>query len=158
MADRSQAPAEEVDAEALGDRLRLVARGQQRLTVGAARRLGLGANDLWALEHLFADGPLGPVEIGHRLGMSSAAATVLVDRLEAAGHVERRPHPTDRRRLVVAPTEQAGREAYGAMAGFFADLDAAGADLSPAERAVVARYLDRVVAALRRHGEGKDER
>jgi len=42
----------------------------------------------------------------------------VVDRLESAGHVERRRHPSDRRRLVVVPTEQvfkAGQEAFSPL-------------------------------------------
>jgi DNA-binding MarR family transcriptional regulator len=48
-------------------------------------RLGIGDTDMTALEHLFANGPLGPVELGEKLGLRSASATALVDRLEAAG-------------------------------------------------------------------------
>lgn len=65
-----------------------------------ARRLGLSAGDYLALKHLlaaagpveFADPP-GPVELGRLLGLSSGAATGLVDRLERAGYARREPHP-----------------------------------------------------------------
>ncbi len=94
-----------------------------------------------------AEGPLGSVELGNRLGgMRSASATALVDRLEAAGHVERR-HPSDRRRLVVVPTERADEASYEAFAPLDAELMAAADDLTDEERAAVARYLDRVVEA-----------
>lgn len=147
-----------VGAAALAERMRAVARAQQRLNVAIARRMGLAPNDVWALEHLFAAGPLGPVELARRLGITSASATVLVDRLEAAGYVERRPHPGDRRRLVVAPTVAAGPDATAALAPFLAELDAAGADLTPAEQAAVARYLDTVAAALARYADAVDPR
>ncbi len=166
MDKRGQAPggatnvdrATEVDVDALGDRMRAVARAQHKFNVSVAHVMGLAPNDVWALEHLLADGPLGPADLARRLGMTSASATTLVDRLEAAGHISRRPHLTDRRRLVVAPTEQASHEAYAAIAPFLADLEAAGADLTEDERTVVVRYLDRVIAALRALGEADDTR
>jgi DNA-binding MarR family transcriptional regulator len=139
---------EATDAASLGERIRALARAHHAFNISVARALGLAPNDVWALEHLLADGPLGPAELARRLAMTTASATVLLDRLEAAGHVERRPHPTDRRRLSVAPTEQADRDAYRAIAPFVKELDAAEAALTPEEREAVARYLDRITAAL----------
>jgi DNA-binding MarR family transcriptional regulator len=94
-------------------------------------------------------GPLGPVELGARLGLRSASATALVDRLEAMGHVERRPHPSDRRRLVVVPTEHARREAAGALQPLIDGLDEVAAGMTEAEQEVVRRYLERAAAAMR---------
>lgn len=143
----------------LGERLRRLAWAQFGLNLALARALGLGANDVWALERLRVEGPLGPVELGHRLGgMRSASATALVDRLEAAGHVERRRHPSDRRRLVVVPTDQAEEAGEEAFAPLTVGLDEAAADLSPEERVAVARYLDRVTEAIGSFVESQDTR
>lgn len=119
------------------------------MNLALARALGIGPNDVWALERLGVEGPLGPVELGNRLGgMRSASATALVDRLEAAGHVERRRHPSDRRRVVVARTERADEAGEEVFAPLAAGMEEAAADLTNEERAVVARYLDRVTAAI----------
>jgi len=139
----------EVSGEELGERLRKLAWAQFELNLALARALGMGPNDVWALERLRVEGPLGPVELGNRLGgMRSASATALVDRLEAAGHVERKRHPSDRRRLVVVPTGQADEAGEEAFAPLAAGLEEAAADLTPEERAAVARYLDRVMEAI----------
>ena len=111
--------------------------------------LQMGQSDLDALEHLMTGGPLGPVELGAKLGLRSASATALVDRLEAMGHVERRRHPSDRRRLVVVPTEHAAREAGAALQPLVDGLDAVASDFSEDEQAVVRRYLERAAASLR---------
>lgn len=143
-----------VSGEDLSERLRRLAWAQFELNLALARVLEMGANDLWALERLRVEGPLGPVELGNRLGgMRSASATALVDRLEAAGHVERRRHPSDRRRLIVVPTEQADAAGYEAFAPLDAELVRAAADLTPEERAAVARYLDRVTEAMNSFNE-----
>jgi DNA-binding MarR family transcriptional regulator len=157
-APRQEPPTPESDDAELASRLRALARAQHQVNLAVAQRLGLGANDLWALEHLAVDGPLGPAELGHRLGIRSASATTLVDRLEAAGHVERHPHPSDRRRLAVTPTERAAEAAYEALAPLIAGLDAAAAELTPAERAAAARYLDRVTGVMRSYAASQGRR
>ena len=53
--------------------------------------------------------PLPPHEIAEHLIVSRATVTGLVDSLESRGLAQRRPHPTDRRMLLVAITEK-GRQ------------------------------------------------
>ncbi len=132
--------------------LREVTRANAEITRELARRLGLGVNDMAALDHLLQSGPLGPADLGNLLGMRSASATALVDRLEAAGHVERRPHPTDRRRLVVEPTPHAVEEVLGVIRPLVASLDGVAEELTSDERRSVARYLERVSEVLSSYG------
>lgn len=139
---------QEVDGEELGELLRAYARAVQRVNLALARALGIPPTDVWAMEHLLTAGELGPVELGNRLGIRSASATTLVDRLERAGHAERRRHDVDRRRLVVAPTEQGAQAVATAFAPLAQSLDDAAEDLTPEGRAAVAQYLRRVTAAL----------
>jgi len=54
--------------------------------------------------------PLPPHEIAKRLIVSRATITGLVDSLERRAYVNRRPHPTDRRMLLVEITDK-GRQA-----------------------------------------------
>jgi len=137
-------------------RLSALMRAAAEARLEMARRMGMGVNEVAALEYLLTDGPLGPVELGERLGMRSASATGLVDRLEAAGHVERLAHPSDRRRRAVVPTEHALRTAMAAFSPLTAAFDAAAADLDDDERAVVSAYLARVTEAA--HGFGTPRR
>jgi DNA-binding MarR family transcriptional regulator len=122
-----------------------------------ARRLGLGQNDVTAMEHLLGspDG-LGPMDLAHRLGIRSASATVLVDRLEQAGHVTRGPHGTDRRRTVVRPTDHAREEIVTALRPLVSAVDAAAADLGEAERETVVRFLRAAAARMRTAAAGLD--
>lgn len=149
MESRRQVPVESLSPDELSERVRSLARSLGTFTAAVARELRLAQSDVLALEHLLAEGPLGPAEIAHRLGMSTPAATALVDRLERAGHVERRPHPTDRRRLAVVPTAKAEAAAFAAIASMVEGVGAAGAALSAEERAAVARFLDDVIAVFR---------
>src|SRR5690349_10940667 len=72
----------------------------------SARACDLGATDLYALNILELSGPMTPGELGSRAGLTTGPTTRLIDRLEAAGYVERRPDPHDRRKVVVAPIAQ----------------------------------------------------
>lgn len=143
--------ADAVEASELSWALRalLVSAGSVNLVV--ARQLGMTLNDLAALDHLMTHGPLGPVELGQRLGMRAASATALVDRLEAAGHVRRRPHDTDRRRLRVEVTPRGLARSVEVMTPLIAELDAVAAGLPAEARDAVLSYLRQVEVVLRRH-------
>lgn len=56
-----------------------------------------------------SESPLSPHKIAERLIISRATVTGLIDSLERQGYVQRRPHPSDRRMLLVEVTET-GRE------------------------------------------------
>lgn len=115
-----------------------------------ARDLGLPYTDTLALNHILSSAePLGPVELGRRLGISSASATVLVDRLVASGHLSRRPHPADGRRRVLGVTDKARVDAVKAMAPLLHALDAVAARLDADAAAAVIAYL-RDVADVQR--------
>ena len=123
----------------------------RRLGAHMADQLGIHTSDLEALDDLSTDGPMGPVELGRRLGLGSAAATALADRLERSGHVRRERHPEDRRRIALTPTEHAGAEAMRVLAPFVGDLRAVAERLSPEARDTIAQYLNDVLAVYRLH-------
>lgn len=148
-----------VSSEDLLPRLRRLSWANFGLYLALGRTLRMGSNDVWALERLGIEGPLGPVELGKRLGgMRSASATALVDRLESAGHVERRRHPSDRRRLVIVPTEQAFKTGQEAFSPLEVGLEEVAGELTDEECAVVARYLDRVTEKINSFNESHGAR
>jgi len=112
-----------------------------------ARRQGLGTTDVTAL-YLLSGGPMGVAELSERLGIRTASTTVLVDRLAAAGHLRREPHPTDRRRTLVVQEESArlANEAHWWPA--IGLLDEVSRSLDEAEREVVLAFLRRATEAM----------
>lgn len=121
----------------------------RRSAPAIARRAGLTHTELAALEHVFAE-PVGPSELAQRIGVTSAAATGVVDRLEARGHVERRPHATDRRRTAVVCTPSGREEIVGHLMPMFRELAELDASMSEHEREVVLRFLRAADQAVRR--------
>lgn len=114
-----------------------------------ARQLGVNPTDRQAMEHLIQSGPLSPTELSARLGMSAAAVTTVIDRLESVGHVSRSRHPRDRRGVIVAPEPRSVQRAMGTLLPMIGAVDGVLDDLDDAERETVERYLRRVVEVYR---------
>jgi DNA-binding MarR family transcriptional regulator len=115
-----------------------------------AERLGLPYNDVRALNVLTeSEDPLGPVELGNRLGIRSASATELVDRLERTGHVRRVRHPRDRRRVILELTGSGWQAVMAELGPLLARFDRVADDLGPEGGAAVVTYL-RAIASEQR--------
>lgn len=115
-----------------------------------ARRLGLSVHDVEAMEHVMLSGePLGPVELSRRLGVTSAAATQSVHRLQAAGHVVRTPHPGDRRRQVLEVTPSGAAHVFRELGPLLTLTGRAAEGMSAADRAAAQAYLGRIADAYR---------
>jgi DNA-binding MarR family transcriptional regulator len=83
-------------------------------------------------------------ELAERLRIAPRSATEVVDQLEAKGLVERRPDPADRRatRVFLTPT---GRQLHAEVAAARREQsERYFAALSPADRAELARLLERL--------------
>ena len=113
-----------------------------------ARRTGLSESELHSLRHLLA-GPLGPNDLARTLGVTSAASSGIVDRLESRGHVSRQAHPTDKRRTVVVISDSGRTEILAELRPMFEGLVAADARLNDDDRQVVDAYLRDIIAAMR---------
>ena len=112
-----------------------------------ARRAGMSLTELATLEHLTRE-QIGPAEVARRLEVSTAAATGIVDRLVAHGHVERRPDQDDRRRTQLVLTDAGRREVIGQLLPMFLALDRLDRGFSAEEKAVVERYLRGAIEAF----------
>lgn len=121
----------------------------QRSGPALARRTHLTHNELVALEQLMRH-QWGPGELAQHLGVTSAAASGIVDRLVARGHVERQPHAADGRRTQVVLTDAGRREVLGHLMPMFLGLGELDRGLDAADRAVVDRYLAGAIDAIRR--------
>ncbi len=113
------------------------------------RALTVNPTDLAAMEFLIQEGPLTPSELASRLGVSTAASTLVVDRLVALGHVERHPHERDRRKIVVVPVRASVNRAIDELLPVIQGIGGVAERLSPAERAVVERFLADVIEVYR---------
>jgi DNA-binding MarR family transcriptional regulator len=115
--------------------------------LGAA--LTVNMTDLQAMEHLMEGGPMTPSRLASRLAMSTAATTHVIDRLVAAGHVERRPHPDDRRKVTVTPTPASIARAFEELAPMISGVTSVADSYSSEDRAVIESFLRGVASVYR---------
>jgi len=72
---------------------------------------GINATDMECLRLLFLKGVSTPSELARHTGLTSGAATAMLDRLEKAGFIERRPNPDDRRGTLILPAKSSAERA-----------------------------------------------
>ena len=100
-----------------GNAMQAYQRSTQAFDDAIGRALGLNPTDLRCLDWL-VDGPKSAGQVSEATGLSSAATTTLIDRLEQKGFVQRVRDPGDRRRVLVELSpegaERVGRY-YGPM-------------------------------------------
>jgi DNA-binding MarR family transcriptional regulator len=139
-------PQAELRLEGLLHRLELAGQHQR---AARARQTSVHAVELAALEHLAAGG-LTPGELGHRLGLTSGGVTALAGRLIDAGHVERAPHPHDRRSRVLTTTPAGDAHLADFLVPVLAPAQRLLDWLSPEEAQLIERFVGSLVA-LKQH-------
>lgn len=70
------------------------------------RELGLNVTDSECLSFLSIKGVSTPTELAHYTGLTSGSTTAMIDRLEKAKFIKRRPNPKDRRGVLVEINKQ----------------------------------------------------
>jgi DNA-binding MarR family transcriptional regulator len=66
-----------------------------------ADQRGLSAVESKVMDYLVRLGPQTPKDLAHLSGLAPASVTALIDRLEKKDLVARKPHPDDRRRVLI---------------------------------------------------------
>ena len=74
---------------------------------------GLNTTEMDCLQFLFLKGVAAPSELARTTGLTSGATTAMLDRLEKAGFIERRPNPDDRRGTLIIPAKSSAEKVAG---------------------------------------------
>ena len=88
----------------VGRAMQAYQRSTQAFDDEVGRRLGVNPTDLRGLDWL-TEGPMAAARLAEATGLSAAATTSMIDRLERKGFVRRRRHDADRRQVLVELTE-----------------------------------------------------
>ena len=137
----------------VADGLRALSTEIDRLDQAAADRYGLNRTDMRALDILGRAGPLAPTALARLLGFTTGGVTTVLDRLEKAGYIRRRPDPADRRRQLVETTQATAardEEVFGDLIRGTGDLLA---DYTDDELLVIRGFLDRVRQLTAAHAD-----
>jgi DNA-binding MarR family transcriptional regulator len=120
------------------------------LLAALSRAVGISVLEMIALEHLDDEGSIGPSELARRLQLTTGAVTALADRLEESGHLERAPHPTDRRRVMLRRTRKADEDLAAEIVPMAMQIRALAERLTVEERQAAGRFLDGFIAIIER--------
>jgi DNA-binding MarR family transcriptional regulator len=123
--------------------IRAFSDAMDRMHGGMKGDMAMNATDLATLRMLIMREQRGesvsPHDVARHLRISTASTTKLLDRLSASGHLERHPHPHDRRARVIVLTDESRRTFYRHFGERLKDM-----------RSVADRYTDRDLALLTR--------
>jgi DNA-binding MarR family transcriptional regulator len=111
-----------------------------------AAALRTDVSGLEVMDHLIALGPTTPSTLATRLGTSTAAMSLVLNRLEDAGHISRARHPDDGRKLVVTPAEASTEQVWALISPHTDAVDRLIASYSPEQQDLVEGFLDAVLA------------
>lgn len=140
-------------ARAIGEALRIFTTEMNRYIDTHGDPHGLYRTDIHALSELIDGARAGrevtPSALADALNLSPPATSAMLQRLERAGHVHRRPSESDRRRVVVEMSD----EAMVVGGQIFAPIGRAMAQMldgfTAAERTVILRFLTETVEVTR---------
>jgi DNA-binding MarR family transcriptional regulator len=119
---------------------------EQRMSEKSRGYMKLNETDMQALRFIIASKnqgePITPGALAEHLKISTASTTKLLDRLAKAGHIERSPHPTDRRALIITVSDSTHKEVRETVGRTHAHRFEAAARLNSEEREIVIRFLN----------------
>lgn len=119
---------------------------EQAISFQSRNQMRLNETDMKALRFLVVsknqDVVVTPGALAEHLNISTASTTKLLDRLAAAGHIERSPHPTDRRALMITITQHTHERVRDTVGRTHARRFEIAARLTPTEREVVIHFLN----------------
>ncbi len=132
--------------------IRALSDAMERMHSGMKGDMDMNASDVAALRMMIMreqrNQLVSPHDIARHLRISTASTTKLLDRLTESGHVERRPHPSDRRARVVVLTDESRAAFYRHFGERLQAMRRVAFGYDEDELAVVIRFLDDLSGAL----------
>lgn len=104
---------------------------------------GLNITDMECLRLLFLKGIATPSELSRYTGLTSGATTAMLDRLEKAGLIERRPNPDDRRGTLITPAKSSAERAASWFTSARVAQDELVSSYSESELEIIADVFER---------------
>ena len=141
-------PSSDPFIRALQDWGRIFMRRSMRKMLHYAKGSGLSLSQLSALLHIYR-GESGVSEVGEYLGVSSAAASQMLERLVQMGLVTRTEDPNDRRAKRIALTEEGQRIVEESLSARQTWLNELAENLLDEDKTTITEALEILIQAAR---------
>lgn len=128
----------------LGIKIRRIQRSINRHLSDALQGMDVAVGEFGTLGLIAANPGLAQIDIAREYDIDKATMVGLLDKLEGAGYVRRRRHPTDRRRNALTLTEKGDRRFAELKAAFAAQEASFTQSLTKAEKKRLMDLLDRI--------------
>ena len=129
---------------AVAELLRILDASLDLLDETTAASFGISRTDLRAMELVSRLGDPTAGQLARELGLTTGAVTGVIDRLEAAGYVERKAHTSDRRSIVARLTAKGRQRERRAFEPVLRKTLALLGTYTTAERGLIADFLRRI--------------
>ncbi|WP_168217886.1 MarR family winged helix-turn-helix transcriptional regulator [Occultella kanbiaonis] len=137
--------------------LRAFRRSDQEMRQRVSANMRMNVRDMQALQFVIAAQNLNevttPRDLAAHLHISTASTTKLLDRLTRSGHLNRGPHPSDRRSLVITATHHAHEEVRERLARMHARMAEIARAVPSQARPSVVEFLRSMAAQLDHEAE-----
>ncbi|MCI2957028.1 MarR family transcriptional regulator [Agromyces atrinae] len=144
----SSPPSSDLDNGSISSLIPAVAKAHRKLASALLADLGLAAGQQFVLMLLWKESPRSQTDITQQLMIEAPTAAKMLSRLEANGFITRERSTSDRRVVLVSPTES-GRALEGPVTAVWERLEArTTVALSPAEQDQLRSLLERVAHSL----------
>ncbi|HWI32065.1 MAG TPA: MarR family transcriptional regulator [Microbacterium sp.] len=132
--------------------VRALSDAMDRMHSGIKGDMGMNTTDLAALRMLVMREQRGqavsPHDLARHLRISTASTTKLLDRLSASGHLERRPHPRDRRARIVVLTDESRRAFFEHFGERLRAMRGVADGYNDDELATISRFIGEICDAI----------
>lgn len=114
-----------------------------------SRKLGLNIADMECLSLLFLKGIATPTELAHYTGLTTGSTTAMLNRLEKANLIDRKPNPHDGRGVLIEVNKNLSQTLGPTFAGIQKAQNELIAGYSAKELATIHDFLSRFVKNVR---------
>jgi DNA-binding MarR family transcriptional regulator len=118
-----------------------------------SRKLGLNIADAECLSLITIKGSSTPTELARYTGLTTGSTTAMLDRLEKAKFIRRKPNPKDRRGVLIEINKQYAEIAGPLVAGIQKAHSELIASYSDKELETIADFLTRFTENVKAHTE-----
>lgn len=116
-----------------------------------SRKLGLNVADMECLDLLFLKGISTPTELARHTGLTTGSTTAMLDRLEKAKLIKRKPNPKDRRGVLIEVNQNLAEILRPMLAGIRKRQDELIASYTDKELETIADFLTRFAGNVKEY-------